>query len=70
MDTFEVNVTSTYGTYMARGAGKTASCTAGQVQAVQALSVKVFGKDVPVKIKLIETISMGKTKWEVAKGVA
>lgn len=68
MDEFEVKVTSAYSTYTARGAGKSASATAGETQAIKALSAKVFGKDTPIEITLIERMSMGKNKYQVKKG--
>lgn len=67
MDSFETTVTSAYSTYTARAAGKSASCTAGERQAIEALATKIFGKRGPIKVELIEAISMGKNKYKITK---
>ncbi len=67
MEKIQASVTDRNSTYMARGAGMSASCTAGERQAIKALAVKVFGEGVPIKVQLIESISMGKNKFEITR---
>lgn len=68
MDNFQAKVTASYGTYTARGAGKSASCTAGEAQAVKALAKKVFGDSDSVDIKLTESVSVSKSVYQITKG--
>lgn len=68
MSTFTAKVRNTYGTYMARFNGISASCTAGEIQAVEALAKKVFGNDSSGNIQFIETDAAGRNCYSVSLG--
>lgn len=60
-----VSVRSQYSTYVAKSGKTTASCTAGERQAVERLAGKLFGDLQRVEITFLERIGHGESEWSI-----